>query len=112
MRVAEYYQKHFPRYDKHDNAIIKFKNKDQYFSTDFNSRTNLRMWLKGSEEVDAKAYCKKIILERKKKKKNNKNNANNTNNKNNPSNTNNTTNRVFLLFWSPGAKKNYCFLHC
>ena len=32
LRVAEYYQKHFPRYDMYNNAIIKFKNKDQYFS--------------------------------------------------------------------------------
>ena len=26
IRVAEYYQKYYPRYDKHDEAIIKFKN--------------------------------------------------------------------------------------
>ena len=44
IRVVEYYQKHYPKYDLHDGNIIKFKNRDQYFATDFNSKTNLRMW--------------------------------------------------------------------
>ena len=28
LRMVEYYQKHSPRYDKHDGKIIKFKNKE------------------------------------------------------------------------------------
>ena len=32
LRVIEYYQKHYPRYDLYDDSIIKFKNKTQYFS--------------------------------------------------------------------------------
>ena len=67
LRMVEYYQKHFPRYDKHDNKIIKFKNKEQYFNTEFNTRTNLRMWLKGLEPLEAKSYCRNLLAERKEK---------------------------------------------
>ena len=48
MRMAAYYQTPFPRFDKHDGKIIKFKNKAQYLETEFNSRTNLRLWLRDS----------------------------------------------------------------
>ena len=68
LRVVEYYQKYYPRYDLHDNKIIKYKNKEQYFSTDFNSKTNLKMWLKNSKDEDAKSYCKNLLVERKEKK--------------------------------------------
>jgi ERCC4-type nuclease len=68
LRMVEYYQKYFPRYDKYDNKIIKFKNKEQYFESDFNSRTNLRMWLKNSTNQEVKDYCKDILIKRKEKK--------------------------------------------
>ena len=68
IRVAEYYQKYYPRHDKHNGEMIKFKNKDQYFSTEFNTKTNLRMWLKSLSEEDAKEYCKNLLLSRKEKK--------------------------------------------
>ena len=57
MRMAEYYQTHFPRYDKHDKKIIKFKNKKQYLKADFNTRTNLRLWLKNQTQEKAQEYC-------------------------------------------------------
>jgi hypothetical protein len=41
MSQEDYYCKHFPRYDKLDNTRINFKNKDWYFSNDFNTPTNL-----------------------------------------------------------------------
>ena len=68
MRVVEYYQSQFPRYDKYDEQIIKFKNKDQYLSSDFNSRTNLKKWLKSVTIPEAQAYCKEALLKRKEKK--------------------------------------------
>ena len=68
MRMVEYYQSQFPRYDKYDGKIIKFKNKEQYFEADFNSRTNLRMWLKNSNTEEVKKYCKEILIRRKEKK--------------------------------------------
>lgn len=68
MRMVEYYQTHYPRHDKYDGKIIKFKNKSQYFEADFNSRTNLRMWLKNSNDEEARKYCKEILINRKEKK--------------------------------------------
>jgi len=65
LRVAEYYQQQHPRHDLYNGDLIKFKNKDQYFSTDFNSRTNLKMWLKNVPEDEAKAYCIKTLKARK-----------------------------------------------
>ena len=65
LRVAEYYQQQHPRHDLYNGDLIKFKNKDQYFSTDFNSRTNLKMWLKNVPEDEAKQYCVKTLKARK-----------------------------------------------
>lgn len=69
MRMAEYYQTYYPRYDLHTKDIIKFKNKEQYLNTDFNSRTNLRMWLKSQPEEIRKDYCRNVLIDRKEKKK-------------------------------------------
>ena len=68
MRMVEYYQTYYPRYDKHTGDIIKFKNKEQYLNTDFNSRTNLRMWLKALPKSQAKKYCENLLTSRKEKK--------------------------------------------
>jgi len=68
MRVVEYYQSQYPRYDKHDNTIIKFKSKEQYFACDFNSRTNLKNWIKSAPKEEVKDYCKKLLIDRKEKK--------------------------------------------
>ena len=68
MRMAEYYQTHYPRHDKHDGKIIKFKSKDYYFEHDFNSRTNLRLWLKDQDKETAKSYCRELLVIRKEKK--------------------------------------------
>ena len=57
MRMAEYYQKYYPRYDLHDNKIIRFKNKKQYFSSDFNNKKNLKSWLDSVSESEAIGYC-------------------------------------------------------
>jgi hypothetical protein len=63
--MAEYYQQCHPRHDLYDGKLIKFKNKNQYFSTDFNSRTNLKMWLKEAPEEDSKKYCIDLLKARK-----------------------------------------------
>jgi len=68
MRIVEYYQTYYPRYDKHTGDIIKFKNKEQYLNADFNSRTNLRVWLKSLPQNKAKAYCVDLLTKRKKEK--------------------------------------------
>lgn len=68
MRVVEYYQTQYPRLDKHDGKVIKFKTKEQYFSSDFNSRANLRDWIKSVSREEAQDYCRKILADRKEKK--------------------------------------------
>lgn len=69
LRIVEYYQKHYPRHDIYNKEIIKFKTREQYFSTDFNSRNNLRLWLKDRPEDEVVEYCKSFLLKRKEKKK-------------------------------------------
>lgn len=64
LTMIEYYQQEYPRYDLYNKKIIKFKNKQQYLNADFNSRTNLRMWLKNVPEDEAKEYCRGVIQKR------------------------------------------------
>ena len=68
LLMVEYYQKHFPRHDLHDNKIIKFKSKNQYLTTDFNSKTNLKLWLKNQPKKEADEYCVSLLKNRKKNK--------------------------------------------
>jgi len=68
LLMVEYYQKYYPRYDLHDNKIIKFKNKEQYLNADFNTRTNLRLWLKEQTKEKRGEYCKSFLTNRKEKK--------------------------------------------
>ena len=56
LRIIEYYQTHYPRYDMQSGEIIKFKNKDQYFSTDFNSRENLKKWIESKPHSEVEKY--------------------------------------------------------
>lgn len=69
LRIAEYYQKYHPKLDLHDKSLIKFKNKDQYLSSDFNTRQNLKSWLESVDKEEAKKYCAEILQKRKDKKK-------------------------------------------
>lgn len=65
IRLVEYYQKHYPRYDKYDNTLIKFKNKDFYFNNDFNTRINLKLWLNKVSPEEAKTYVRNYLKRRK-----------------------------------------------
>jgi hypothetical protein len=68
ISAANYYQSNWPRYDIYDNSLINFKNRDQYFNTDFNSKTNLKIWLKKVPKEESQRYLKNYLLNRKKKK--------------------------------------------
>lgn len=68
LRVVEYYQTHFARYDKFDGSIIKFKSKEQYFSTDFNSALNLKKWLDAKPPEDVRDYCQNLLVKRRDRK--------------------------------------------
>lgn len=65
LRMVAYYQKFYPRHDLHTGDIIRFKNKEQYFNSDFNTKVNLRMWLKSQSTQDAQEYCKNLLTKRK-----------------------------------------------
>ena len=65
MTQAYYYQKYEPRYDKFDGKIILFKNRDYYFSNDFNSKQNLNKWLNRVSRDEAKDYIRSYLLQRK-----------------------------------------------
>lgn len=68
MSQGNYYVKHFPRYDKLDGTPIIFKNREFYFTSDFNSRTNLKDWLDRVDSSEAKDYVRSLLLERKARK--------------------------------------------
>ena len=68
MPIAYYYQKHFPKYDLFDGELIKYKSKEYYFSSFFNSRENLSKWLKGASREEAKRYIIDFLSYRKKSK--------------------------------------------
>ena len=68
LRLVEYYQLHYPKYDLFDGKLIKFKTKEQYLHTDFNSRENLKLWLKAQTIEESKKYCLNLLLKRKDKK--------------------------------------------
>ena len=69
LYLAEYYQTYWPRYDKFDAQIIRFRNKEQYLTTDFNSRDNLRKWVQQTDEPTVRAYLKMALELRKERKK-------------------------------------------
>lgn len=64
VMVVDYYHGHFPRKDLHTGDLIKFKNKNQYFSQDFNSRVSMKKWFDSASAEEAKEYCHNYILKR------------------------------------------------
>src|SRR5688500_11591004 len=68
MEMGDYYQKFFPRHDKFSGELIKFKEKSQYLSDDFNSKDSMRKWIDSISVEKAKEYCKHLLVSRKNKK--------------------------------------------
>jgi len=68
ISMAKYYQTYFPRYDKYDGSMIRFKNFDFYMSADFNSRSNLKNWLLQVSKDEAKSYLRGFLQARKQRK--------------------------------------------
>ena len=65
--MVEYYQTHEPRYDLLTGELINFKNKDYYFSNDFNNKISMKKWLKLQDLAVQKEYLKKLLFQRKEK---------------------------------------------
>lgn len=64
-----YYHKFYPRYDKHSGDLIVYKEKDQYFESDFNCRENFVSWLTEKyRESEVITYCLKKLKNRLQKK--------------------------------------------
>lgn len=58
MQLPLYYHTYHPRYDKYTNKLIKFKDYNQYFSNDFNSRSNFLKWFVNNiKNKETKKYC-------------------------------------------------------
>lgn len=68
LTIEEYYKKHFPKFDLYDKSPIVFKNKDQYFTCDFNNKNNLKAWIKTTDPKLTSEYFKKFLSLRKEKK--------------------------------------------
>jgi len=66
--VVDYYHAHFPRKDLHTGDLIKFKNKNQYFSEDFNDRRSMKKWFESSTPEETKKYCHGYLQKRIKEK--------------------------------------------
>ena len=65
--MVEYYQTHEPRHDLLTGELINFKNKDYYFSNDFNNKVSMKKWLKLQDLAIQKEYLKKLLSQRKEK---------------------------------------------
>ena len=68
LSIEQYYHQNFPRHDLHTKELIKYKNKDQYFSSDFNNKRNLKSWLKSIPNKQAQEYCAALLQKRKEEK--------------------------------------------
>jgi len=62
--IVDYYHAYFPRHDLNTGDLIKFKNKNQYFSEDFNSRPSMRKWFESAAQEKTKKYCHEYLSKR------------------------------------------------
>jgi hypothetical protein len=61
----QYYYMHFPRIDLGDGSLIKYKNYEHYFSSDFNNRMSLSYWAQEEKNFpEAREYVKKELKKR------------------------------------------------
>jgi hypothetical protein len=67
IKRAAYYEEYYPRKDKFSGRTIRFKDVDQYFTQEFESKESLRKWL-GANKESGKQWAAKWLVERKEKK--------------------------------------------
>lgn len=65
LNKEKYYHKYYPRKDLLTGEVINFKTKDQYLSSDFNDKNNMKKWLKEQPADKAQEYCKELLIKRK-----------------------------------------------
>lgn len=67
VRQADYYTTHLPRKDRFTGESIPFKSRDQYLTTEFTSRENLRKWT-AANPVEGRLWAFKWLANRKRDK--------------------------------------------
>jgi hypothetical protein len=56
MYVADYYVKHYPRFNKLNGNPLPFKKKEEYFENDFINRSQLIKWCDAAPAAEVKEY--------------------------------------------------------
>ena len=56
MYVADYYVKHYPRFNKFNGNPLPFKKKEEYFQNDFINRSQLVKWCDTAPAAEVKEY--------------------------------------------------------
>lgn len=65
LSQESYYHQFYPRYDKYSKDLIVYKDNEQYFESDFNSRESFALWLaENYTSLEVKSYCLKKLRER------------------------------------------------
>ena len=64
MYVADYYVKHYPRFNKLNGNPLPFKKKEEYFQNDFINRSQLIKWCKSAPDSEVKDYIIKLAKRR------------------------------------------------
>ncbi len=67
MKPEVYYHVYYPRYDLYSKELIEYKNPEKYFETDFNSKDNLKSYLKTNKK-EGFEWAKNWLKNRKEKK--------------------------------------------
>ena len=65
LNKEKYYHTYYPKKDLFSGETINFKNKEQYFNSDFNDKNNMKKWLKDQPIEKAQEYCKSLLVKRK-----------------------------------------------
>jgi len=68
LNKEKYYHTYYPKKDLLTGETINFKTKDQYLSSDFNDKNNMKKWLKEQTIEKAQEYCKQLLIKRKQSK--------------------------------------------
>jgi len=68
MYVADYYVKHYQRFNKLNGNPLPFKTKDEYFENDFTSRSQLVKWCESAPSSEVKDYIIELAKRRIKQK--------------------------------------------
>jgi len=65
LNKEKYYHTYYPKKDLFSGETINFKNKEQYFNSDFNDKNNMKKWLKNQTIEKAQEYCRSLLVKRK-----------------------------------------------